>query len=138
VGILEFCEAGVNQSIFSDATPQLIMSRSADSGWKWGWRGLGYTSKKCSRLWQQAIEGRLMHWSIQLVYPPAAKCSLESSPLIADFDPVQPHYQMREENLIDGGSHAQCCNSSIGFCQHLAMQEFCFLVGFVVDHLIRI
>jgi hypothetical protein len=57
----------------------------------------------------------LMHWSIQLVYPSAAKCSLESSPLTAELDPRQPHYQIREGYFIDGGSHARCCDSSIGF-----------------------
>jgi hypothetical protein len=48
---------GANQRIFSDATPQLIMSRSIDSGWKgesWIYQQIIYS------LWQRVIGGRLI------------------------------------------------------------------------------
>jgi hypothetical protein len=60
-----------------------------------------------------------------LQYPPAAKCSLESSPLTAELDPRQPHYQIREENFIDGGvmrdaASPQSASSSTRLCRNFA------------------
>jgi hypothetical protein len=85
-----------------------------------------------------AGDRRKAHWSIQLVYPPAAKYSLESSLLIAELDPIQPRHQMRDESFIDGGMHARCCNPSSGFYWHQTMQDVCFLAGSVLDHFIRV